>query len=77
MRNTLPGLPLKTVRRILGRKAWVWGYFIAHLLTYTHTHTHRPKDAVAAIRKRLTGNSKNFHIINLTLTVRYPLFPEI
>lgn len=28
-----------------------------------------PKDAVAAIRKRLTGNSKNFHIINLTLTV--------
>ena len=29
-----------------------------------------PKDAVAAIRKRLTGSSKNFHIINLTLTVR-------
>ena len=29
----------------------------------------RPKDAVAAIRKRLTGNTKNFHIINLTLTV--------
>jgi hypothetical protein len=28
------------------------------------------KDAVAAIRKRLTGSSKNFHIINLTLTVR-------
>ncbi|XP_064406991.1 TOM1-like protein 2 [Halichondria panicea] len=28
-----------------------------------------PKEAVAAIRKRLTGNSKNFHIINLTLTV--------
>ena len=28
-----------------------------------------PKDAVAAIRKRLTGSSKNFHIINLTLTV--------
>ena len=27
------------------------------------------KDAVAAIRKRLTGSSKNFHIINLTLTV--------
>ena len=31
---------------------------------------YRPKDAVAAIRKRLTGSSKNFHIINLTLTVR-------
>ena len=29
----------------------------------------RPKDAAAAIRKRLTGNTKNFHIINLTLTV--------
>ena len=29
-----------------------------------------PKDSVAAIRKRLTGSSKNFHIINLTLTVR-------
>lgn len=28
-----------------------------------------PKDAVAAIRKRLTGSYKNFHIINLTLTV--------
>lgn len=27
------------------------------------------KDAVAAIRKRLTGSMKNFHIINLTLTV--------
>ena len=32
-------------------------------------HFPRPKDAVAAIRKRLTGNTKNFHIINLTLTV--------
>ena len=30
---------------------------------------HSPKDAVAAIRKRLTGSMKNFHIINLTLTV--------
>ena len=29
-----------------------------------------PKDAVAAIRKRFTGSAKNFHIINLTLTVR-------
>ena len=29
----------------------------------------RPKDAAAAIRKRLTHNTKNFHIINLTLTV--------
>ena len=29
-----------------------------------------PKDAVAAFRKRLTGNAKNFHIVNLTLTVR-------
>lgn len=28
-----------------------------------------PKEAVAAIRRRLTGNAKNFHIINLTLTV--------
>lgn len=28
-----------------------------------------PKDAVAAIRKRLTSSYKNFHIINLTLTV--------
>lgn len=28
-----------------------------------------PKDAVAAIRKRLTGSYKNFHIINLTITV--------
>ena len=28
-----------------------------------------PKDAVVSIRKRLTGSSKNFHIINLTLTV--------
>ena len=31
-----------------------------------------PKDAVSAIRKRLTGSSKNFHIINLTLTVSGP-----
>lgn len=31
--------------------------------------SHRPKEAMAAIRKRLTGNTKNFHIINLTLTV--------
>lgn len=28
-----------------------------------------PKDAVVAMRKRFTGNTKNFHIINLTLTV--------
>ena len=29
----------------------------------------RPKDAMAAIRKRLTSSTKNFHVINLTLTV--------
>ncbi|KAL5473071.1 hypothetical protein EMCRGX_G027512 [Ephydatia muelleri] len=28
-----------------------------------------PRDAVNAIRKRFTGSAKNFHIINLTLTV--------
>ena len=29
----------------------------------------RPKDTVAAMRKRFTSNTKNFHIVNLTLTV--------
>jgi len=29
----------------------------------------RPKDAVAALRKRITSNLKNFHVINLSLTV--------
>ncbi|XP_065900045.1 TOM1-like protein 2 [Dysidea avara] len=28
-----------------------------------------PKDAVAALRKRITSNLKNFHVINLSLTV--------
>ena len=34
-------------------------------------HICRAKEAVAAIRKRLTGSTKNFHIINLTLTVSW------
>ena len=38
----------------------------------THLLFYRPKDAVAAVRKRLTGSTKNFHIINLTLTVNPP-----
>lgn len=44
--------------------------YTTHIQHIHHTHIHRPKDAVAAIRKRLTSNSKNFHIVNLTLTVR-------
>ena len=28
-----------------------------------------PKDAIAALRKRITSNLKNFHVINLSLTV--------
>lgn len=30
---------------------------------------HRPKDSVAALKKRFSGAGKNFHVINLTLTV--------
>ncbi len=30
---------------------------------------YRPKEAVAAIRKRFTASARNYHIINLTLTV--------
>ena len=29
----------------------------------------RPKEAVAALKKRFSGAGKNFHIVNLTLTV--------
>ena len=29
----------------------------------------RPKEAVAALKKRFSGAGKNFHVVNLTLTV--------
>ena len=29
----------------------------------------RPKESVAALKKRLSGAGKNFHVVNLTLTV--------
>ena len=32
-------------------------------------HFVSPKDAIAALRKRITSNLKNFHVINLSLTV--------